>query len=466
MQPDVVLSPRSELLSPVSKLHRVAELRAQAQKQRILAHMEKERRQIRSSKPLLRTPRKPTFEVAYRLYPRAARKEVETAVPLVKRKTPVEAKPEATIAKARVVVSIDDDVAVCHERATHASELARSYQLLKMAEKDERKWREMKGEKETKPSLLPTTNYHLKHMGMAAPGLDIYAPFAPQTKDISPSQPTQPASGTAQIKPAHEAPALEAPRRRSPTLAPASRSTPELPRRRKTKPSQDRLTPMKSRLRSHRRSSSPTLPTIESSESIPVVPVVVAAGSILSIALVVVYGSSMYQVTVAFAATARTWHVWHFLGELARYTVSHCIPILMAIGALLLVRLAVSYGSSAMEADDKMIEKLIVCTKEELLLHAKSNVAGHTAVREEFLREVVLDILGFKGDARDHPSGLWPSVRAALLTDSRVRRFRSKVKKPNGRPIHFWEWIAPQSTIAMTNYAERITDLRNEATPQ
>ncbi|OQS04786.1 hypothetical protein THRCLA_20796 [Thraustotheca clavata] len=70
MNDEARLSPRSSVLSPVSKLHKLREMQAEAQQRRVDAFSEKQRRWKKPSS-------KPTIEIARRIYPQ---KQVEKPI--------------------------------------------------------------------------------------------------------------------------------------------------------------------------------------------------------------------------------------------------------------------------------------------------------------------------------------------------------------------------------------------------
>ncbi|EQC32198.1 hypothetical protein SDRG_09950 [Saprolegnia diclina VS20] len=477
---DVVLSPRSQLLSPVSKLHRVRDLEADAQRQRIEAFVQKNRHMMRPSKLSLRTSRKPTFEYAYPLFPKARQPvSIETATPLFRaKKKAQQAEPDLALSSAHTTRARDraeterqpprkepigtrtEERRKSHQRAVDKAELLRSHQILKHIEEDEKRREQKKPQPQsrtTKAPVLPATNYHLKQMGLASPEINIYAPF---TDDTEPSTSVR-ASPPRSTQSIAEEQTTAATRRPSPPTA-QDPDTAAVDLRRRKKRSQSssvgRLTPMKARLRSHHRSSSPQSPSTPESEPLSWVYLTVALVVCMVVAFVAIYGSDPYD-----ALASRSQYLLLSLHTVAQYCLKNLSPILFVLCVVAALAVIVLYLPQSVQDDDRLVEKLVVCAKEELLLHAKSNLPGNAAVRETYLSEAILDLLGFKGEARRDAKELWPTVRMALAEDSRLRCVRARVKSSTGHSIYLWEWIAPQSTLAMNEYAARVTAHRNEA---
>ncbi|KDO28440.1 hypothetical protein SPRG_06678 [Saprolegnia parasitica CBS 223.65] len=448
---DVVLSPRSQLLSPVSKLHRVRDLETDAQRQRIEAFAQKTRHMMRPSKLSLRTSRKPTFEYAYPLFPKARQPiTIETATPLFRAKTKVQqaepnhALPAAQAARGHDGAETERQPTQREPIGTRTEERRKSHQ--RAIEEDEKRRKLKKAEpRSAKDPVLPATNYHLKQMGLASPEINIYAPFNDEA---------EPSTSVRASPPRH-------------TQSDLDTAAGDLRRRKKRSQSSSvgRLTPMKARLRSHRRSSSPLAPSTPESEPLSMVSVAIAMVVCISVATVAIYGSELINAMTSGpnAVASRSQYLLLSLHTVAQYFLKNLSSILIALCVVASVAAIVVYLPQSVQDDDRLVEKLVVCAKEELLLHAKSNRPGHAAVREAYLREAILDLLGYKGDARTNAMELWPSVRAALAEDSRLRCVRAKAKQSTGHSIYLWEWIAPQSTLAMNEYAARVTAHRNEA---
>ncbi|OQR95481.1 hypothetical protein THRCLA_07823, partial [Thraustotheca clavata] len=307
-------------------------------------------------------------------------------------------------------------------------------------------------DEENVEKIVPTTNYHLKHLGLAKNKINIYGPFDAtknSTSDLNGKETQEKRRVKIDAEPKKK-------------LSEDVVENPEHLHRRKKHSSYNRSTPIKSRLRSHKSSPPASSPSFDT-EVIPSSIIGLGIGSIAIFTFVISFWNEIKLMVPSWPSMLHPATAFNFLFEIARYFLLNPYQLILFIVFLLVVIAFILSGSTLSSEDEQLKEKLIVCAKEELLLHAKSNIRGHTSVREVYLQEAILDLLGLKGDVREHAEDLWPDVLAALLKDSRVRRFRAKMKVQRSEPLYLWEWIAPHSSIAMNEYTARITAHRNES---
>ncbi|RHY05465.1 hypothetical protein DYB36_013550 [Aphanomyces astaci] len=414
MPTDDLLSPASKLLSPVTRLNKAKDIMNEEQRKRMAALSDQRIREAIAKDPVTRTLRRPTSS-ATALEPTKLQDtySVDTKNSIATDQRP---EPQRRVHKNDSVDITDIPSTV----RSKSMELERSYELLRRLKDEDIRAKLRK--QAVKENVVPTSNYHLKHYGLAdSDRINIYAPFEGSSstdvpKRMEPSLGQQPrerrlpphagASSSSRhagpvnndddipqlirrkaVRPPPPPPAHSRPTQpQAPTPSPISSK-----RKASKQPRVTRTTPMKTRLRA-RQSSDP----------------------------------------------------WAWLGHL---TLGAGIACGLVTLALVLA-----------QDHTPLIDRLVVCAKEELLLHATSNLPGHTAIPEAYLREAILDLLGYKGPTRVKADSLWPSVRQTLGTDSRIQCFQARSK----RGLFLWEWVAPQSQVAMNRYAAAVTTLRNE----
>ncbi|RHY52559.1 hypothetical protein DYB30_001667 [Aphanomyces astaci] len=329
MPTDDLLSPASKLLSPVTRLNKAKDIMNEEQRKRMAALSDQRIREAIAKDPVTRTLRRPTSS-ATALEPS---KLQDTYSVDTKNSIATDHRPEP---QRRVHKNDSVDITDIPSTVRSKSmELERSYELLRRLKDEDIRAKLRK--QAVKENVVPTSNYHLKHYGLAdSDRINIYAPFEGSSS-------------------------TDVPKRMEPSLG-------QQPRERRLPP------------HAGASSSSRHAGPVNNDDDIP---------------------------------------------QLIRR---------------------------------KAIDRLVVCAKEELLLHATSNLPGHTAIPEAYLREAILDLLGYKGPTRVKADSLWPSVRQTLGTDSRIQCFQARSK----RGLFLWEWVAPQSQVAMNRYAAAVTTLRNE----
>ncbi|KAF0683024.1 Aste57867_24877 [Aphanomyces stellatus] len=445
MPTDDLLSPASKVLSPVTRLDKAKQILDEQQKKRMAALSEKRIREV-MTKGAARSLRLPARIPSLKM----------TNASVAAKSTPLDMS-KTILAPRRIPTKLPSESAEAYTARVNAYELERSHELLRRLEDDDYRAKlRVKAEKE---KLRPTSNYHLKHLGYAENDeINIYAPFDDASKadkrrprvsmpQVSTScvqlheseprrHPAHHRNGPSKVDDDDDVPRLI---RRKPKASPTSstksafKASPRVVSS-SNSPRSGRATPMKARLRPRHVSS--TVPLGEG--LVPAIAALLLLGMVTAAAY---YFVSMERLVAARGRVARvadallSWLVTHFQ-DLPSYPL--VVLVVCVLGLVL-------FSNRLSDADERIIERLVVCAKEELLLHATSNLKGHTAIPEAFLREAVLDLLGYKGAVRHHADGLWPSVRTILGKDSRLKCFQAK-SKPG---VLLWEWIAPQSETAM-----------------
>ncbi|CAK4158670.1 unnamed protein product [Aphanomyces euteiches] len=443
---DDLLSPASKLLSPVTRLDKAHEIMQKEQKKRMAALSNERIRRAMAQLDSRRSSRQlNSTDVGERAVPSQSQMEemprrANVSIP-EKKSRPLHRRP----------VQRSDESDEAFAKRVKAAELERSYELLRRLEEDDKKARlRVQAEKE---KLVPTSNYHLKHLGYGDDNINIYAPFRGPSEEsskqnsrpqaLAPEQ-DQKRQATASVRmrrpsESNERAHIDVPRviRRKAKPSPASAST--SPGSKRTQ----RNTPLKARLR-------PRNSSVHGNWMIH---------ALIALIFVLVIPVTIYALTHEQARlSAVKAHLVSVLQSSFQWTLVQLHNRNALVLGIILTLCLLRYWYNLSASDERMIERLVVCAKEELLLHATSNLPGHTAIPENYLREAVLDLLGYKSNVRKQAGSLWPNVRTILGHDSRIKCYRSK-SKPG---VYLWEWIAPQSEVAMNRYAAAVTVHRNE----
>ncbi|ETV93196.1 hypothetical protein H310_12797 [Aphanomyces invadans] len=470
MPTDDLLSPTSKLLSPVTRLDKAKEIMNEQQQKRMAALSDERIREVMAKDPATRTLRRSTSALSFDMHNMSA-SDADVAL-TSRRDIPAPVHRESRRMQMHAPV-VESNAAAAE--MTNALELERSYELLRRLDNED--IRSKRRAKAAKKNVVPTSNYHLKHYGLAdVDRINIYAPFegtalqkptgdssrsaphlSPRTKptpipntsvhnknrDVDDEAPQLLRRKVAQPSPSSEL------RHSTTPLQVLHSPTKTLSSTRKNAKQQQRATrstPMKARLRPRHASSTFAWTGLGH--------FVVGAGIVCGVgscALLVAEDNALIDAVATFdTSLART------IVQRTTSMLLHRYVLITGLLAALVLLLWLSQGLSA--SDERSIDRLVVCAKEELLLHATSNLPGHTAIPEAYLREAILDLLGYKGPKRDHADSLWPCVRQVLASDRRIQCFQVKSK----RGVYLWEWIAPQSEVAMKRYAAAVTSLRNE----
>ncbi|ETV78746.1 hypothetical protein H257_07589 [Aphanomyces astaci] len=465
MPTDDLLSPASKLLSPVTRLNKAKDIMNEEQRKRMAALSDQRIREAIAKDPVTRTLRRPTSS-ATALEPS---KLQDTYSVDTKNSIATDHRPEP---QRRVHKNDSVDITDIPSTVRSKSmELERSYELLRRLKDEDIRAKLRK--QAVKENVVPTSNYHLKHYGLAdSDRINIYAPFEGSSstdvpKRMEPSlgqQPRErrlPPHAGASSSSRHAGPVNNdddipqlirrkavrpppPPAHSRPTQPQAPTPSPISSKRKASKqPRVTRTTPMKTRLRA-RQSSVPWAWLGHLTQGAGI------ACGLVTLALVLAQDHTPLVHSVAAHGMAALESTVQVL------SLHHRSLLIAGLVVSLGLLLWLSQGLSA--SDQRTIERLVVCAKEELLLHATSNLPGHTAIPEAYLREAILDLLGYKGPTRVKADSLWPSVRHTLGTDSRIQCFQARSK----RGLFLWEWVAPQSQVAMNRYAAAVTTLRNE----